>query len=597
MSEIKQELSIRGESVQRIYSYYRNRHLIVNRKYQRKLVWNVDEKRAFIESVFRGYPVPLFLFAEVTAKDKSSLEIIDGMQRLNTITSFIEQEFDLDGEYYDLETMAESKFLFDSKELTQKYPKIKREKCTEFSNYPLPFSTYRKDKTEEIDEVFRRINSGGRQLSRQEIRQSGSLGHFANIVRKIASKIRGDDSAFDRLLLNDMKNISVSNIELPYGINVEDLFWVKQSILPKEKVRESRDEEVIADLLAYILLREKPYSNKAMLDCYYGIYDSKINEERYYELEENILKISPEKVIGQFLIVYEELRKILKLSGKQFNKLMFQKAGSNVPRYFQSVFLALYDLLILQENVVSDSGKLLKKIDGIGHHINVGTGAGGVWTAGGRTNSVNAVIGIVKECFKKRGPDDPALNSWTTELENILMQSCTEQTLYDFKQGVHQLYDKGKFDENAFNKILQTMTAISNQGPGNVGYLLIGIADTEQDAKKIHDVYGTNAKTYNKFYITGIQAEAEKYHNSLDEYFKFLMQKIKNAPIIPDFLAQITRDVRLISYYNIPILRFKILPTENPVPYNDVYFKRNGNSTEKVAPNELPELFKRFYDK
>lgn len=595
MSEIKQELSIRGESIERVYSFYKNNYLLVNRKYQRKLVWNVEEKKAFIDSIICGYPVPLFLFAEVKYNEINYLEIIDGLQRLNAITSYIEQEFDVNDKYFDLETMAESKLSLDNEELIQKFPKEDRVVCTRIASYLLPSSIYKKEVSEEIDEVFRRINSGGKQLSRQDIRQSGSTAHFANIVRLIASKIRGDDSASDRVLLNNIKKISISNKQLEYGINVDDIFWVKQSILPRENVRESRDEEVIADILAYILLPDKPYSNKEMIDCYYGIFSSKINEERYYYLEENILKISPEKIIEQFLYVFEQLKIILSHTPKQFNSLMFQGAGTNVPRYFQSIFLSLYDLLITQEKVITNYNKLVDKLNGIGTYIDVGTGGGGVWTTAGRTKSVDAVTGIIKDVFKNRGPSDPALNSWTTELENLLMQSFTEQTLFEFKQGFHRLDESQKFDNEAFLKTVKTMTAIANQEPNSIGYILIGIANKKEDAIKIGDYYKSEFIEYNKFFITGIQNEALKYHNNLDKYFSFLLDLLKKQPIDNDFSIQLRKDVRLINYYNTSIIIFKIVSMKDPVRYDNDYFIRSGSNTEKLETQNLPSLFRKFY--
>jgi uncharacterized protein with ParB-like and HNH nuclease domain len=44
---------------------YVNNRLVVNRRYQRKLVWSIEEKQAFIDSIVRGFPVPMFLFAEI----------------------------------------------------------------------------------------------------------------------------------------------------------------------------------------------------------------------------------------------------------------------------------------------------------------------------------------------------------------------------------------------------------------------------------------------------------------------------------------------------------------------------------------------------
>ena len=118
-----QDLLVRSESIQRIYGYYLEQRLVVNRRYQRKLVWAVEEKEAFIDSIKKNYPVPLILLAEsVNEQGNDILEIIDGMQRLNAITSFIENEYSLEGYYFDLETMAETKLLKDEKVLQQKEP-------------------------------------------------------------------------------------------------------------------------------------------------------------------------------------------------------------------------------------------------------------------------------------------------------------------------------------------------------------------------------------------------------------------------------------------------------------------------------------------
>jgi uncharacterized protein with ParB-like and HNH nuclease domain len=51
----------RGMSVTEAYRLYRSGSLLVNRKYQRKLVWTVSEKEKLIGSILKGYPIPLIL--------------------------------------------------------------------------------------------------------------------------------------------------------------------------------------------------------------------------------------------------------------------------------------------------------------------------------------------------------------------------------------------------------------------------------------------------------------------------------------------------------------------------------------------------------
>ena len=118
-SSVQRELSIRSESIQRIYNFYVNHLFYVNRRYQRKLVWTIEEKKAFIDSILQGFPVPIILLAESEREKLPVFEIIDGMQRLNAITSFIEGEFDIEERYFDLETMVESKSRFDQDLLKQ----------------------------------------------------------------------------------------------------------------------------------------------------------------------------------------------------------------------------------------------------------------------------------------------------------------------------------------------------------------------------------------------------------------------------------------------------------------------------------------------
>ncbi len=92
----------RGMSIQEAYRLFRDDGLIVNRKYQRKLVWTRYEKQNLIDSVLKDYPIPLILLADSSVKDKQVFEIIDGMQRLNAIFSFIENSFSVNSKYFDI---------------------------------------------------------------------------------------------------------------------------------------------------------------------------------------------------------------------------------------------------------------------------------------------------------------------------------------------------------------------------------------------------------------------------------------------------------------------------------------------------------------
>jgi uncharacterized protein with ParB-like and HNH nuclease domain len=80
----------RGMVVTEAYRLYRSGNLLVNRKYQRKLIWSVDEKEKLIGSILNGYPIPLILLAKrPQVHGSGKYEIIDSMQRLNAICGVI----------------------------------------------------------------------------------------------------------------------------------------------------------------------------------------------------------------------------------------------------------------------------------------------------------------------------------------------------------------------------------------------------------------------------------------------------------------------------------------------------------------------------
>lgn len=64
--DVTKKLIIRPETVETIFDYYIKEMLLVNRRYQRKLVWTIEEKERFIDSISLNYPVPLFLVTSNT---------------------------------------------------------------------------------------------------------------------------------------------------------------------------------------------------------------------------------------------------------------------------------------------------------------------------------------------------------------------------------------------------------------------------------------------------------------------------------------------------------------------------------------------------
>jgi Protein of unknown function DUF262/HNH endonuclease len=71
--------------------------LYPNPEYQRAAVWTPAQKKRLIDSVFRGYPIPLFylhhIAKNVAGAKREDFEIIDGQQRLNALYEYREGAF------------------------------------------------------------------------------------------------------------------------------------------------------------------------------------------------------------------------------------------------------------------------------------------------------------------------------------------------------------------------------------------------------------------------------------------------------------------------------------------------------------------------
>lgn len=587
-------LSIRSESIERVFSYYQNNMFIVNRRYQRKLVWTQEEKESFINSIYNKFPVPLILLAQ---DQNGNFEIIDGMQRLNAITSFIIGEFPLNignkSYYFDLDSISETKMLKDSEELIQKEPILDRKICVEIASYPLPISITEITTYEDIDNVFRRINSGGRHLSRQEIRQAGALSNFATIVRNISSEIRGDRSSTDIVNLNNMHKISITNKALDYGICVDDLFWVKNSIIRREDVRESKDEELIAEILAFMLLDEITRSSTAILDEFYGLNDNETT--RADELNTRISFLSMEKIESDFFKVFNLLKTILDEMEIPFNDLLFRTSRKGkIPRYFQIVFFSLYELLIKDNKTPKNLQDLKKTLTDSGKHINLSSG-GGTWSAKEKTALTNSYKGLLDSCFVKNEDKihNPAYINWSAQLENILNYSSVENTNYDFKVSFYNL-GTGNFNENVLAKSIKTLTAIANRGKNSKGFVIVGIADNEKDAKKVREISKRNNARYKTFHITGIELDLQFNEKSLEDYFNFIVEKIKKQPIESNYLNYILENIRVFTYRNKTLIKLEIKGLNHPAAYNDHYYVRHGSNTKLLTSREAMNLSGKF---
>jgi len=179
-------------TIQALLDLRTNHMLVVNHEYQRGGVWTPAQKKRLIDSVLRGYPLPLIYFHYIEQQAagfiSQRLEVIDGQQRINALADYRDGAFKL----------------FDPKEdeAAARFPDfIKKQPCAwgrksfdelssdlkeRFLATPLQIVKIEADNANEARDLFVRLQAG-MPLTSQEKRDAWP-GQFTDFILKLAGK-------------------------------------------------------------------------------------------------------------------------------------------------------------------------------------------------------------------------------------------------------------------------------------------------------------------------------------------------------------------------------------------------------------------------
>jgi hypothetical protein len=586
-------IASRGMSIQEAYRNYRDGKLIVNRQYQRKLVWSIDEKINLIDSILKQYPIPLILLAS-SVQGEHKLEIIDGMQRLNAIFGYIDNEFLYEECVFDVAQFARAKQaaeegLFDvaAKDVKRLDPKL----CANFLDYQLAITQFDADNPSHVVNVFGRINSGGRQLSDQERRQAGVINSFANIVRTLSSELRGDTSK-ESLLLSEMPSISIESQRSTqrYGLIANDIFWCKQGIIRTKSLISSEDEEIVADLVASILLKKPLAISREALD---ELYDR--DSEIYKTIESALAIYTPDRLKADITRTFSVLRELIVAHSTAQNFLRdLMRPGKNpIKTPFYSLFMAFFDLIVKQQLTPNDAKGVFTALDKSGERL---VYSAHYAKAEDREKNIEVIKALISKYFVKQEP--PIIThgaSLALDLENSLRRSRTETANYEMKQGILDLGDTRKIDTALLSRINQTICAIANLGPTSRGFLTIGVADKKADAERIKKLDSVTHTEIADRYVVGIDREAKILGKKLDDYLAIIVNSIKTSAIPEPLKTQVLTSVDVITFSGHTIVRLTIPEQKQPsFIENKCFVRHSANTIELTDLTQIAAVTQKF---
>lgn len=145
-------------------------------EYQREFVWKDKNKASFIESVLLGLPIPFMFFGGC---DDGKMEIIDGAQRVQTLVSFINDEFVLSA-------LPKLTLLKDFKFSDLSEPQQRR-----FLNKTLRVIVLNESTPNDIrQDIFNRINTSGIKANESEVRRGSYPGKLTDFIDKYSKDER-----------------------------------------------------------------------------------------------------------------------------------------------------------------------------------------------------------------------------------------------------------------------------------------------------------------------------------------------------------------------------------------------------------------------
>lgn len=203
--------------------------------FQRNYVWDIKRASKLIESIILGLPIPQVFLYE---RGKNNFYVIDGQQRLLTIYFFMKQRFptkagrDILRDYMTGEEKINADILsqdeyfsnFSLKLMspvpteTNKFNKLKYETLGDYKhtfNYLRTIRTVVIKQNEPDDqdssmyEIFNRLNTGGQNLTQQEIRMSLFYSDFYGMVLKL-----NKNSEWRKILGQEVADVHFKDLEI-----------------------------------------------------------------------------------------------------------------------------------------------------------------------------------------------------------------------------------------------------------------------------------------------------------------------------------------------------------------------------------------------
>lgn len=398
-------------------------------------------------------------------------------------------------------------------------------------------------------------------------------------MRELSAEIRGDVSS-ESLDLAQMPEISVDIAgEIPsYRIKADETFWCKQGILRRNQLRESEDEQMVADL-AISILRSQPFAfSGSALDT---IYDASSEEHR--EINAALSTYGATRLKHEILSTVGIMRDVIESfdnSSAAFRRIVSLGSPNPAKTAFYAVFMAFFDLCVRQRRSPADKKAIMQSLSGVHDKLQI---AAGQIRSEPRQQNIKVVKGLIQDSFEDRDP--PVLSHGagaTINFENAVRRSRIETSAFECKQGILRLDEKHTPDPDILDKIVATICAIANIGPSSNGAIFIGLADKVADKDRIEKIYKITSAHIGERFCVGIDREASAMCISTEAYVRHIVRHISNSKLSEPLKTSVLSNLDCPVYRGMSVICIWIPAQKALSDVADVVYTRTGSDTVKV---------------
>lgn len=216
---------------------------------QRKYVWEKPEASRFIESILLGLPIPSIFLANTPDNNKL---IIDGYQRIMTVYDYVKKGiFSKDGKSFKLTNTDKINYRWRGKSFNE-LSEFDQKKIRQTTIHAIIFEQKQpKDNDSSLFQIFERINTSGKILKPQEIRNCVYQGKLNSLLFEL-----NQDIYWRKLFGNEIEDSRMLDLE----------FILRFFALGSEEIKEQKTGQISLKMFLNEYMGKKSHNTESFVD-------------------------------------------------------------------------------------------------------------------------------------------------------------------------------------------------------------------------------------------------------------------------------------------------------------------------------------------